>query len=426
VPTTNYIALAIPFFLLLIGVELVAARARRRSVYRLKDALADLGCGVGQQVVLVFAGAALLAAYAWLYRHARLVEFAPASPWPWLVAFAFVDVAYYWWHRLSHEVNFLWAAHAVHHQSEDYNLAVALRQSILTSFTSLPFYLPMAFLGVPTMVYATSVAFSTLYQFWIHTELVGKLGPLERVLNTPSHHRVHHAVNPQYLDRNYGAILIVWDRLFGTFREERESPVYGTTKPLASFNPAWAQVQTWFEIAEKARALPRRRDRLRLWLSSPSVDPLGRPPPTEPELRARARFDVPAAPALQIYALVQFAPVVAATFLMLLAQSTAPGGVLAASGVLVFWTLVSLGGLMDAQAWAWPVEVGRLAAVAGAIALATPRAGAVALGIAFAGASAIGLALARRAQPGETASPLPAARALEGRAPAAGGACSSP
>ena len=423
-PTTNYIALAIPFFLLLIGVELLAARARRRSVYRLKDALADLGCGVGQQVVLVFAGAALLAAYAWLFRHARLVGFAPGSPWPWIVAFVFVDVAYYWWHRLSHEVNLLWAAHAVHHQSEDYNLAVALRQSILTSFTSLPFYLPMAFLGVPTAVYATSVALSTLYQFWIHTELVGRLGPLERVLNTPSHHRVHHAVNPQYLDKNYGAILIVWDRLFGTFREEREPPVYGTTKPIASFNPAWAQVQTWFEIAEKARALPRRRDRLRLWLASPSLDPLGRAPPSEAELHARPRFDLPAAPALEAYALVQFAPLVAATFLMLLAQSTAPATVLAAAGVLVFWTLLSLGGLMDARRWAWPVEGARLVAAGAALAAARP--GGLALGIAFAAGSAVWLALAARGHPGEAASSAPVPRALDGRAPAAGGACSSP
>ncbi len=407
-PTTNYIALAIPFFLLLIGVELLAARARRRAVYRLKDALADLGCGVGQQVVLVFAGGALLAAYAWLYQHARLVTFAPGSGWPWLVAFVLVDVAYYAWHRLSHEVNLLWAAHAVHHQSEDYNLAVALRQSILTSFTSLPFYLPMAFAGVPTAVYATSVAVSTLYQFWIHTELVGKLGPLERVLNTPSHHRVHHAVNPQYLDRNYGAILIVWDRLFGTFREEREPAVYGTTHPLGSFNPGWAQVQAWFEIAEKARALPRRRDRLRLWLASPAVDPLGRPALTEAELRARPRHDVAVAPALQAYALAQFAPLVAATFLMLLAQYTAPRAVLAFAGALVAWTLLALGGLMDGRRWAPPLELGRLVAVAAAFAAARPLglAGS-SLGVAFAAGSALWLALAARARPGGASSPAP-------------------
>jgi sterol desaturase/sphingolipid hydroxylase (fatty acid hydroxylase superfamily) len=369
----NLIAFAIPFFLVFMGLELLVARAqRRRGLYRLQDALADLGCGVGQQMGMVFAGAALLAAYAWLYDHHRLFTLDAASPAPWLVSFVFVDLAYYWWHRLSHEVNFLWAAHAVHHQSEDYNLAVALRQAILTSFTSLPFYYPMAFLGVPPIVYATMTAVSTLYQFWIHTELVGKLGFVEAILNTPSHHRVHHAVNPQYLDRNYGAILIVWDRLFGTYAEEVAPPVYGTTKPLRSFNPVWAQVQAWFEIAEKARALPRRRDRLRMWFASPSWNPGGPAAPDEAALRGRGKHGVPVPPALKAYAGLQFAPVIAATFLMLLWQFTAPRASLAVAAALVFWTLASHGALMDGRRWAVALELARLAAVAAAVTAARP------------------------------------------------------
>jgi sterol desaturase/sphingolipid hydroxylase (fatty acid hydroxylase superfamily) len=370
-PVRNYIALAIPFFLVAMGVELWAARARRRSVYRLGDALADLGCGVGQQVTLVFAGALLLGGYGWVHAHAGLVTWRSAAV-PWLIAFVWVDFAYYWWHRLSHEVNLLWAAHVVHHQSEDYNLAVALRQSILTSYTVWPFYLPLALLGVPTVVYATAVSFSTLYQFWIHTELVGKLGPAEAVLNTPSHHRVHHAVNPRYLDRNYGAISIVWDRLFGTFVEEREAPVYGTTKPMGSFNPAWAQVHGIVEIARKARALPRRSDRLRMWFASPAWNPLAGPPPTEAELRARARYDVPLPLALRLYAAVQFAPLIAATFFMLLWQYTAPRAPMAAAAVLVFWTLASLGALLDGRRWGVPLEIGRLVALGVAIVAARP------------------------------------------------------
>jgi alkylglycerol monooxygenase len=388
VQVRNYIAFAIPFFLLLIGLEVLVARSRGRSVYRVQDALADLGCGVGQQVVMVFAGAAVLSGYAWLHDRARLVTFDAASAAPWAIAFLFVDVAYYAWHRLSHEVNFLWAAHAVHHQSEDYNLAVALRQSILTGFTSLPFYYPMALLGIPPVVYATTVALSTLYQFWIHTELVGKLGPLERFLNTPSHHRVHHAVNPAYLDKNYGAVLIVWDRLFGTFAEEREAPVYGTTKPLASFNAAWAQVQTWFEIAAKARALPRRRDRLRLWVAAPSWNPGAAPPPTDAELRARPRYAAPVPRALRAYAAVHFTPLVAATFFMLLWQYTAAKAALAVAAALVAVTLVSLGALMDGKRWALPLEAARLAALVAAIVAARPA------GISLAVAAAVATAIA--------------------------------
>jgi sterol desaturase/sphingolipid hydroxylase (fatty acid hydroxylase superfamily) len=388
----NLIALAIPFFLLLIGVEILVARARGREVYRVQDALADLGCGVGQQLVLVFAAAALLAGYAWCYRF-RVVDFEPGSPVPWLIAFVVVDLSYYWWHRLSHEVNVLWAAHVVHHQSEDYNLAVALRQSILTSFTSVPFYYPMALLGVPPAAYATMAAVSLLYQFWIHTELVGRLGWLERVLNTPSHHRVHHAVNPQYLDRNYGAILIVWDRLFGTFAEEREAPVYGTTKPLRSFHPLWAQVHGLVEIAEKARGLPTWRQRARVWLAHPAWTPDGAPPPGEAELRARARFGVPVRPGLQAYAVAQFAPVVLAIFLMLLWQDTAATLPLVLAALFVAWTLLSLGGLMDGARWARPLELARIAGAA-AVAVAAARATGLApvaapvAALAWAGASA--------------------------------------
>jgi sterol desaturase/sphingolipid hydroxylase (fatty acid hydroxylase superfamily) len=361
----NYIALAIPFFLAAIGAELLVARSRRRRTYRLHDALADLGCGVGQQVALVFGGASLLLAYASLSRHA-VWRFPEGSVWPWVISFLWVDIAYYWWHRLSHEVNFLWAVHAVHHQSEDYNLAVALRQAVLSAFTSFPFYAPMAFLGVPTALYAAMVSLSTLYQFWIHTELVGKLGPLELVLNTPSAHRVHHAVNPRYLDRNYAAVLIVWDRLFGTYAEERERPVYGVTKPIRSFNPIWAQVQAWAEIAGKARGLSG-LDRLRIWWRSPAWSPDGAALPTEEQIQARAKHEQRLPRGLLLYALVQFAPLVVATFLMLLWQASAPPRALAAAGLFVFWTLLAIGGLLDGRRWAVPAEAARLAALAAAL-----------------------------------------------------------
>ena len=198
------------------------------------------------------------------------------------------------------------------------------------------------------------------------------MGWLERFFNTPSHHRVHHAVNPQYLDRNYGAILIVWDRLFGTFVEEREPAVFGTTKPIGSFNPAWAQVQTWFEIAEKARALPRWRDRARIWLASPAWNPLGLPGPSEADLRARPKFAVAVPASLGIYAVVQFALLIAATFFMLLWQYTAPKSLLLLGAGLVFWTLVALGALLDGKRWGVPLELARLVVLAALITACRP------------------------------------------------------
>ena len=186
------IALSIPVFFLLIGVELWVERRERRSLYRLNDSLNDLACGTIQQLAGVFAKTALFAGYVVIFERFALFALDPASPWVWLAAFVGVDFCYYWFHRLSHEVNFLWAAHIVHHQSEEYNLSVALRQSAVQQFFSAPFYWPLALLGVPPKVFLLVEAFDTLYQFWIHTRTIGKLGPLEAVLNTPSHHRVHH------------------------------------------------------------------------------------------------------------------------------------------------------------------------------------------------------------------------------------------
>ncbi len=418
------IALAIPVFLLAMGLELLVARGQRRRVYRLQDALADLGCGVAQQVAGVFIGATLLAVYERLFLRAALIHFPDGSAWPWLVAFVWVDVAYYWWHRASHRVSFLWAVHAVHHQSEDYNLAVALRQAILSTITSFPFYLPMVLMGVPTLVFATMLALSTLYQFWIHTELVRRLGPLERWLNTPSAHRVHHAVNPRYLDRNFAAVLIVWDRVFGTYAPEREPPVYGVTKPLRSFNPMWAQLQPWSELVDRSRRL-HGLDRLRVWWRSPDWSPAGATLPSEAEVQARPKFEQPVAAGVQRYALVQFLPLIAATFFMLLWQVEARPRALGVAALFVFWTLLAVGGLLDGRRWAVPLEAARLAALAAALVAWAPLpAGAERLALAAVPA-ALGMAawllaeLRRRGPAGWV--PPTAVEAARQSAPGAGG-----
>src|SRR6266478_1320765 len=189
----NPIALAIPFFFLLMGVEIFFARRRRLSLYRFPDVIADISCGMTQQILLVFEVATLTGGYVWLYQH-RLFTFAAGSIWPWVIAFFAVDFTYYWWHRLSHRVTVLWAVHAVHHQSEDYNLAVALRQAVLSVWTIWPLHLPLALIGIPPATFLVVDSLSTLYQFWIHTELIGRLGWYEWIFNTPSQHRVHHAL----------------------------------------------------------------------------------------------------------------------------------------------------------------------------------------------------------------------------------------
>ncbi len=364
---SSYIALSVPFFLVLIGLELAVARARRRSVYRLGDVVGDIGCGMLQQVLLVFLTGASLALYAWLYAHHRLIDQLP-EPVAWAVALVGVDFFYYWWHRLSHEVNLLWAAHVVHHQSEDYNLAVALRQSILTSFTAVPFYLPLAFLGVPTAIFSGAYAISTLYQFWIHTQLVGKLGWLEEWLNTPAQHRVHHAVNPQYLDKNYGAILIVWDRIFGTFAREEEAPVYGLVKPFHSYNPVWAQIEPLVSLSAASVTAKRPLDKLRVWIAGPGFRPEGAPPypgVADGSYVRRPKYDPPASRGVQAYVLIQFGLAAALTSAMMSAQKSAPRPALAAGTALVLLTIGVSAGLIEGRRWARPLEALRLVAAVG-------------------------------------------------------------
>jgi sterol desaturase/sphingolipid hydroxylase (fatty acid hydroxylase superfamily) len=226
--------LAIPFFVGAVALEAWILRRQGRPIADWSDAFASLTAGAGSLVVGAFWKVALVAIYYALYAATplRLGD----GPLVWLAAFVADDLAYYWFHRVHHEVRFFWAAHVTHHSSRQYNLATALRQSWVP-MTSLPFYAPLALLGFDPVMLATVHGLNLLYQFWIHTETIDRLGPLEAVLNTPSHHRVHHASNVQYLDRNYGGILIVWDRLFGTFEPEVEAPVYGLTKNIATRNP---------------------------------------------------------------------------------------------------------------------------------------------------------------------------------------------
>jgi sterol desaturase/sphingolipid hydroxylase (fatty acid hydroxylase superfamily) len=362
----SYIALAVPFFFVLIAVELAVARARGRRLYRLGDTLGDLGCGMIQQVSYIFLTASILAGYTYVYDHLRLTTWGP-GPAVWVVTLVAVDFLYYWWHRASHEVSVFWAAHVVHHQSEEYNLAVALRQATLTGYTAQVFYVTLAFAGVPPLVFASVNAINTLYQFWIHTELVGKLGWLEEWLNTPSHHRVHHAVNPRYLDKNYGATLIVWDRLFGTFAREEEAPVYGIVKPFASFNPLWAQVEPVIGLFRASLAAPRALDKLRVFWKPPGWRPEGVPPYpglADGSYLTRPKYEARPPRRRRVYVVVQFGLGLAATAALMLGHDAAPRPVLAAGAAFVGLTLATCAGLFESRRWAVPLEAARVGLVA--------------------------------------------------------------
>ena len=276
----NPIALSIPLFLSTITVELLAALRAKKPWYRALSFGSDLGCGIQSQAWGLVYEPAMVAIHIGVYETMR-VGTLPSTPAIWLLNFVLVDFLYYWWHRASHRVNFMWAAHVVHHQSEDYNLAVALRQSALTGITSMPFYLPLALLGFPPLVTLTNIALNTLYQYWIHTRFVRTIGPLEWVMNTASHHRVHHGINPEYIDKNHAGVFIVWDRLFGTFVPETTPPTYGLVEAFESTSPTWANVEPWVKLSRLAATFPKWTDRLQLYLRPPEWRPAGPilPPP---------------------------------------------------------------------------------------------------------------------------------------------------
>ncbi len=351
---------ATPVFFVLIALELLVAKRRGHAAYGSSDAVNSIGLGVISQIVGVFSKLLTFGIYAWCVQHLALFALPESSLWVWAGALLLYDFCYYWLHRCGHRVNILWAAHVVHHQSEHYNLSTALRQTGSGVLLGWLFYLPMAILGVPLKVFVVVALIDLLYQFWVHTEQIGRLGWFDRVFCSPSNHRAHHAVNDRYLDRNYGGILIVWDRLFGTFVEEDDSdrPVYGTRSPLRSWNPLWANAEVYWKTAVDTWHARRWRDKLLLWIKPPGWRPA--------ELDARfprpdfvmpvERYDPPLSRALKRYALVQFALLLAmATQFLGMAASTSLPALLAYAAYLVagLWLL---GGLMEGRRWAFWLE----------------------------------------------------------------------
>ncbi|WP_230427354.1 sterol desaturase family protein [Collimonas humicola] len=377
------ITLATPVFFLLIFIELLVGLWRGRNTYRLNDAINSISLGVLSQVSGVFMQVLRIGIYAWLASHIALFKLPADSLWVWLSGLLLYDLCYYWRHRCGHEVNVLWAAHVVHHQSEDYNLSTALRQTSSGPILGWIFYAPMALLGYPAEVFAALALIDLLYQFWVHTQQIGKLGWLDRVFVTPSNHRVHHGVNDIYLDKNYGGILILWDRLFGSFIEEREQElvVYGTRSPLRSWNPLWANVEVYKTLWLDAWRTRLWRDKLHIWLAAPGWRPadVAANWPSVPFDIARPLYHPQLSRAAQVYCLLQFAILLLVTTHFLAAQVAMPW--LAGLGYAAWLTagLWIVGGLMEMRPRYIALEAVRLGATSLGVWLARAWFGAVSL-----------------------------------------------
>lgn len=267
---------AAPLFIATVAIEALVLRTWRRRGrdvvgYERKDTWASLAMGIGSLATVTAINAGVFALATWLWAH-RFVDLG-RGVLGWSVAMVGWDFAYYWQHRVEHENRLLWASHVNHHSSRHYNLSTALRQP-WTPFSSLLFYPPLALLGVAPWMVMVAGGFNLIYQYWVHTELIGRLPRgFEAIFNTPSHHRVHHGANPEYLDKNYAGILIVWDRLFHTFEPERARVVYGLTKNIASDSPFIIAFHEYVAIGRDVRATRRWRDRLGILWRGPGWRP---------------------------------------------------------------------------------------------------------------------------------------------------------
>ena len=265
----NLIHFAVPMFLLLVALEAIADALMRRDLYEAKDTAASLTMGVGNLLTNLLAKGIQFSVFTMLHRFA--IFHIGYQWWAWILVFFADDCTYYWYHRISHGSRFFWASHVVHHSSQRFNLSTALRQTWTGSFVSFLFWLWLPIVGFPPTLIMFIGAISLLYQFWIHTELVRSLGPLETVLNTPSHHRVHHASNPKYIDRNHGGVLIIWDKLFGTFEAEdpADTPRYGLTKNIHTYNPFRISFHEWSDMWRDVRSAPGWRTKLHYMFGNP-------------------------------------------------------------------------------------------------------------------------------------------------------------
>ncbi len=357
-----YALIIVPIFLLLIGAEVFFSKRKEQKNYRLNDTISNLNIGIGSRIVGLFSKFLLLGAFMFVYEKFALLNI-PFSWWSVLILLFFYDFLFYWAHRLGHESNLFWGAHLVHHQSEEYNFSVALRQSWFHDLLAFFIFLPIPILGFDILTFGVASLVNSLFQFWIHTKTIKKMPSwFEFIFNTPSHHRVHHAINPQYLDKNHAGMFIIWDRLFRTYAEEEEAPSYGITKQLNSWNPLWANFHYYQEMFFVSKSIKGWKHKLKLLFAKPGWLPKEMREyqyASEPESN-RQKYDLKASKPLMRYVLAQFILVLGGTVaFMYHFESLSLFFKILCAVAIVFSILIS-GAIMEGKSWAKYAEFIRL------------------------------------------------------------------
>lgn len=366
-------AWAIPLFLLLMGIEYGVARKKGWRYFSFSTSISNLNVGVAERLLDTFTIGIFYFVYDYLHRHFAIFNI-QSSVLLWIALLILTDFIWYWYHRLAHEVNILWGAHVVHHQSEDFNYTVSARITVFQAFARMMFWSVLPVIGFPPAMIISVQLVHGLYPFFIHTRTIGKLGVLEYIFVTPSHHRVHHACNEQYLDKNYGDVLIIWDKLFGTFVTEEEEPEYGLTKPLDSHSFLWQHFHFLLEIAYAFRQAKGLKQK---WLVV-----FGKPDHINPGIREvleeKFLFRNPTGTTtrrLHNYVVAQMAMTLTALFFFLLLEKYIPLFVQACFTVFIFLTLINSGAILEQRQWVFYLEYARLLVIFLAVYYCWPRPG---------------------------------------------------
>ncbi len=352
------VALSVPIFFLLIIIELVFDRFHSKKHYRLNDFFSNINTGIGFSILSQFANIFGIGLYIYLYNNFKLFTI-ESNLWIALLVFVLVDLLYYIAHRTFHQVNFLWVDHSVHHLGEDFNLASALRVGYYQMFYAYLFYAPLAIFGFEPELFIVSVTLSTIYQFSYHTEKVRKLGILEKILVTPSHHRVHHGRNPKYLDKNFGGFFIFWDKLFGSYEEEESKVIFGITEPPNSFNPLYIQTHYLRLMIAEVKKTKGFKNKLKVLINRPGWNPASGEVREVPEIdyNTYQKYDVKLSNKQNIYMFVQALLLIFVALFFLTQATTMDLSSKVLGSIAIFLNIFSLGVMFDGEKWSFFADV---------------------------------------------------------------------
>lgn len=353
----NYLALAVPLFVSLMVIEFFVAKKRGKRYFNFTNSVTNINVGIAERLLDTLITGLFFFVYDYLQRNFGIFSIQP-SVVLWVALFICTDFTWYWYHRLAHEINIFWAAHVVHHQSEDFNYTVSARITVFQAIIRTGFWAILPIIGFPAEMITSVLLVHGLYPFFIHTRLIGKLGILEYILVTPSHHRVHHASNPHYLDKNYGDVLIIWDKLFGTFAKEEEEVVYGLTKPLKTQSFLWQHFHFLLEIYYAAKKEKGFRNKMRVIF--------GRPDDIDPDLRDKleGKFHIrnnekPADRELNRYVVWQVVFSLVILFLFILFEHHLSWQFQVLATFFILLTLVNCGAILEQRGWIFYLEYAR-------------------------------------------------------------------